>query len=759
MGIFTWLFKVPFSLWLEGEFFFQSHIPGGVRFLLYLIALLSLWALYRKIKSRLPQKQYRLILGLRIALYTLLFFMLGIPSIRLLNKQDNPIFTAILVDSSRSMSISDVELEAKKPKSSRIQAALSLLQGKDSVLSALKEKNQTILYGFSTNASRKKIDDIAKADGSYTNIFRSVRDMETELRDLPLASVLMITDGCSNQGGNPEDAARLLAGRNIKLNIVGVGHAPPPKDYELVRIVAPRRVRRNSEVELFITVRHTDLNEPFDLLIKRNNTIIISHKVIPSTETDVKQERVLFTPDHEGIATYTAEIPALKGETVIDNNKRDFTIDIQDDRLPVLYIEGSPRLEYRFLRRAMYRDPNFRVVGVLRLAKDRFYVQGADEKEAYLIKGFPTTAEQLFRFQAVILGDIEASFFTKSQIQLLEEFVRERGGGILMLGGVNSFAPGGYSNTPVGKLLPFDISPSNGIYSDKKYNVILSEHGLQHPVMRLVQDVEVNKRLWEQMPPLIGISPVGKVKTNANLLLLEKDNGRPVLAVQKYGAGRSAAFTSGGSWYWQMTRPASDEFHEKVWKQLIRWLVIGAKDHLTCHTDAETYARFSPVILQATVLGKDLKPVNDANVLATFTDPLGNSKNLAMDWILSEEGVYQCRYIPEIEGDYSIEVKVEGMETEPARTGFLVTAPMIEFSQAGLKRDLLKKMASITGGQYFDFGETKELIPSLLENIEKKSYAGSESTDIMIWDMPFLFLLIFILMGSEWLIRRKHHLA
>jgi uncharacterized membrane protein len=446
-------------------------------------------------------------------------------------------------------------------------------------------------------------------------------------------------------------------------------------------------------------------------------------------------------------------------EKVTDNNFKDFVLEIEDDRLPVLYIEGSPRMEYRFLRRALFRDHDFRLVGLLRLASDRFYIQGANPAEAYLAKGFPTTAEQLFAFKAVILGDIEAPYFSREQLALLDEFVKDRGGGLLMLGGVNSFGLGKYAGTPVGKMLPLEVSPNDPPYSDEQYSAKATDDGLAHPMMRLLQDPEANQKLWEKAPPLIGITPIRKVKPGAQLLLARQDGGLPVLAVQTYGQGRVGAFTSGGSWYWQVSMPASDEFHEKFWKQLVRGLSVGAKERLAVATDADIYPRGRPVLVRATALEKDLRPVNDATVIATVTNPLGNKEAIPMDWILSEEGVYVCRYVPNDEGHYAVSVRVQGWDLPPAESAFEVSEPYVEFSSAGLKEDTLRGMARLAGGRYFSYAEAKDLPDLVSRQVRAATDAGLQPIDRQIWDTPLVFTLLLVMLAAEWFVRRRSGLA
>lgn len=755
-----WLFSYPWNVYRDGELVFQSPVPGEVRLVVFAAIGVLTWLLYRRVRDRVRPSIWRALLALRVLLVTTLAFLLGMPALRLAHPREGGAFTAFLVDTSRSMTIADAGPATQQV--ARIEAARTLLadpaSGGAGLLSATGDQSTPILYAFDAELRRTEARDV-KADGHFSNLFRALRDSEAELRHLPLASVVLLTDGCRNQGGSAEEAARLLQGRGVPLYTVGLGHEPPPRDYEVVQVMAPRRVRRNSEVELQVTLRHTDFHEPFNLELARDGATITTQRVTPDPDTDTRQVRMAFTPDHEGTATYQVSIPPAAGESITNNNARDVRIEMQDDRLPVLYVEGSPRIEYRFLRRAMYRDQDFRVVGLLRLSSQRFYVQGADASEAYLANGFPTNRTDLFRFQAVILGDIEASYFTRAQLEMLEAFVSERGGGLLMLGGVNSFGLGGYAGTPIDKLLPLTISASDAPYVDGLYAFRPAVGAMDHPVMRVAPDPEQSLAIWGTAPPLIGLTPLRGIKSGATLLLQEQKSGQPILAVQAYGAGRTAAFTSGGSWYWRVSRPASDEFQERVWKQLVRWLVVGAREQLTVETDADTYARRDPVTIRATVFGTDLRPRNDARVVATVTDPLGNSEELPMDWILSEEGVYQCRYVPALEGDHAVSVRIEGGDVRPTSRSFLVAEPTIEFSDAGLKRERLKEMARIAGGAYYEYPDVAGLADHLRRDAAAEQERRAVPRTLPLWDMPALFLVILALAGAEWWIRRHHGLA
>ncbi len=130
-----------------------------------------------------------------------------------------------------------------------------------------------------------------------------------------------------------------------------------------------------------------------------------------------------------------------------------------------------------------------------------------------------------------------------------------------------------------------------------------------------------------------------------------------------------------------------------------------------------------------------------------------------MNWILSEEGVYQCHYATREEGNYQVKVRVEGWQDESAETDFRVSEPVIEFSNAGQKVDLLKAMAAITDGQYYSYDDARNIPVTIHREVLQASVAGITPKDYEIWDMPILFVLMIALVGVEWFIRRRSGLA
>jgi hypothetical protein len=236
------------------------------------------------------------------------------------------------------------------------------------------------------------------------------------------------------------------------------------------------------------------------------------------------------------------------------------------------------------------------------------------------------------------------------------------------------------------------------------------------------------------------------------------DTGEPVLAVQNYGTGRSAAFTTGGSWYWRMNRKIEDQLHDRFWKQLVRWLAVGSKPKLSVEISRDIVSLKEPLRIQATVLGRNLEPVNDAVVTAQVEDPFGNSREVSLEWILTEDGVYSGVVRPREEGEFSVKVRADAGKDAPpleARTTFAVARSPVEFSGAWQNARQLKDLAELTGGRYYTEKDVANLAKDVREHIEKDVHRNQEYKARDLWDMPALFVLLTALLSVEWFLRRR----
>jgi uncharacterized membrane protein len=448
---------------------------------------------------------------------------------------------------------------------------------------------------------------------------------------------------------------------------------------------------------------------------------------------------------------------------VTQNNAREALLDVRDRREKILYFEGEPRFEYKFIRRAVAEDPNLQVVGLQRTADNKYYRQELDNPEQ-LVAGFPRTRDELFSYRGLILGSIEAGAFTGDQLRMIADFVERRGGGLLVLGGARSLAEGSYAGTPVADALPVLLERSQKAF-DPASVVRLKVHptraGEAHAVTQLGANEQASAAQWSSMPGVTTVNVVGAAKPGATVLLSGTDERRRehiVLAHQRYGRGRALVFPIQDSWLWQMhaTMPVDDMTHENYWRQLLRWLVDGVPDHVEVHASADRVEAGDTVTVTAAVVDPGFVEINDARVVAKVTGPKGPI-DVPLQWTGEKSGEYRGTFVAPNEGVYG--AQVEAMRGEKAlgtSTVQLRAAPGdAEYFDATMQEARLRRIAEETGGRFY----TPQTVAALPEDL---SYSGRGITTVEerdLWQMPVVLALLLGLVCAEWGYRRAVGLA
>jgi uncharacterized membrane protein len=476
--------------------------------------------------------------------------------------------------------------------------------------------------------------------------------------------------------------------------------------------------------------------------------------------------RVNFSANDAGPRLFRFRVPPQQGEQVTQNNARDAMVEVTDRRERVLYMEGEPRSEAKFVRRAVGDDPNLAVTILQRTAEDKYLrldVGSPDE----VVGGFPKTREELFAYRAIILGSVEAASFSPDQLRMLADFVSKRGGGLLMLGGRRSFAEGGWAGTPVGEVLPieFENSPRGGnTTSDyfSRLSVQPTAAGAVYPVTQLGENAKGSSAKWDGMPAVSTVNVVRSVKPGATILLTgttETRQSQVVLAYQRYGRGKSLAFPIQDSWLWKMDAaiPVEDTTHATFWRRLVRWLVDGVPDPVAITSNIDRVEPGEPLKLSAEVVDPAFVEVNDAQVIAQVKTPSGRTMEVPLEWTVSKDGEYKGQFVPDEPGTYEVKTAAvrDGKELGTSTTHVRASAGDAEYFDAAMRSTLLTRVAEDTGGEFF----TPDTVAALPEAI---NYSGRGVTVVEerdLWDMPIVLMALLTLIALEWGYRRKRGLA
>jgi len=759
-GVFEFLFKYRPLVFEQGDFAFTS--PAAVRLWLVGAGVLGVAAVatYTLARGRARRTDRVVMAGLRVLLLGVLLFCLLQPARILSTVGPQQNFVGVLVDDSRSMSIPD---EAGRPRSDFVAQAFS--PEESDLLRQLSDRFTLRFFRFSSDAVRMDGPGELTYDGTHTDLGAALDGAREELAGLPLAGLVLITDGADNGRHPLTESLVPLQAAGVPVFTVGLGEESLSPDIEVGRVELPRAVLKGSTLLVDVVVTQTGMGRRTVPLIVEDETRLLGEEEVtlgPDGEPVVA--RVAFQLDETGAHRVRFRIPVQDGERVDRNNARDVQVEVRGDREKILYFQGEPSYELKFIRRAVRDDENLQLVTMERTAESKFYRMDVDDADE-LAGGFPRSRAELYRYRALVLGSTEASFFSHDQLQMIADFVSERGGGFLMLGGHGSFAEGGWAGTPVEEVLPVVLSGTPAAPGDflAEVKVAPTPAGAANAAVQLVDDsLDVRER-WAALPPVTIVNRVTETRPGATVLLQGTGPGldppQVVLAHQRYGRGKSLALTIQDSWLWQMSAdvPLEDQSHETLWRQILRWLVDDVPEAVSVSLDQEQAERGEPVRLLATVSDSTYLEVNDAVVTARVTDPTGVVTEIPAEWTVERDGEYAARLVPSREGSYDIEVTAtRGDQVLGTDESHLVVAPSDEeYFGAGRRTSVLQRIADETGGQFY----TPATVSALPDDITVTGAGVTLVEQRDLWDMPILFLVLVALMGAEWGYRRMRGLA
>jgi len=725
----------------------------------------------------------RWILGtLRTAALGILLFALFRPVLLVSTVVPRRNYVALLLDDSRSMRVAD---EEEAPRGNRILelfggAASDTVAGvgdAGSLRRALEDRFRLRTYAFGADATRIDSPDGMTFADERTSIARSLDRVVQEMEGLPVSGIVLVTDGADNAEDPIAETLLSLRATGIPVHTIGLGEERIAPDVEVRRIELPREALEGTTVVADVILSHAGLAGLTARLDVEDDGGIVATREVELGVDGETPVQVQFTLGSAGPRRIAFVVQPIEGEAVTENNRRETLLEVGDATKKILYFEGEPRPEIKFILRAVTGDENLQVVTLVRTADEKFFRRNVDDPEE-LAGGFPTTREELYRYAGLILGSVEASFFTHDQLQMMADFVGQRGGGLLVLGGRRALAEGGYAGTPLADALPIVLQPA----SDTPIVEIVPEltpAGRRHSAIRLGPDAEASAERWSTLPPVTSVNAVSEVKPGAVTLV----NGNPIdgspprvlLAHQRYGRGTSIAFTTQDSWIWQMHAdiPLEDQTHETLWRQLIRWLIHDTPERVRLDLDEDAAPVGEPMTIRAEVEDARYLRVNGADVIATVSGPSGLSEDVRLDWTVERDGEYEGRFVPSEPGVYTVSVNAvsrggerRALGGEAATTGvagdsasgaghFRAGPQQREPFGAGRRTDLLRRIADETGGRAY----TYENAGLLADEIQYTESGDTLREERPLWDMPILFLLLGLLLGGEWVYRRRRDLA
>jgi uncharacterized membrane protein len=752
-AFFRFFFEHSPAMFAQGEIRWAAWTGSFVAVAVTAVAIAAAVVSYRT-GSRLSLRDRLVLTTVRVALLLLVLACLFRPVlvVRAAIPQQNVV--GVLLDDSRSMQIADMD---GQPRGAYVRSAFGALDG--GTLKALADRFTVRVFRFSSTATRAVQGRDLSFEGTETRLGAALSAARQELAGLPLAGLVMVSDGADTADTALGEALLGLKAEAVPVFTVGVGQETLDRDIQIGRVTTPRTALKGTTLLVDVVIAQKGYDgEAVTLDVEDEGRIVSTQQVTLPSAGAPATVPVRITVDTEGPRVLRFRVPTMPGELVTENNHREALIDVRDRREKILYFEGEPRFELKFIRRAVTEDQNVEVVALQRTADNKYLRLGVDTPDE-LVAGFPKTREELFAYRGLVLGSIEAGSFTGDQLRMIAEFVDRRGGGLLALGGPRAFSEGGYAETAVADALPVVLD--SGLRQKEgdvmRLQVRPTRAGAASAVTQVAGTEAASVERWNTLPPVTAVNRLERVKPGATVLLSAQDGSRrdyPVLVFQRYGRGKAFAFTPQDSWVWQMhaTIPVEDLTHENYWRQLLRWVVDEVPDQVEIRTASDRVEPGSTVSFTASVADKAFVELNDASVTATVTGPDGAVSDVPMAWGGEKAGEYQGTFPAGAPGWYEVKVQATraGAEVGAAVSHLRAAVGEQEYFDATLRAGTLRRVAEETGGRYYPAGSTDSLADDL-------RYTGRGVTTVEehdLWNMPIVLLLLVGLLSAEWGYRR-----
>lgn len=763
MPLFDTLFQALFTyrpvVFQEGEFRLDISASTIAAAVVAGVVMTAAVVTYRGVRITGRLRDRIVLTVLRMAVVAVVLFCLFRPTliVRAAVPQQNVV--AVLLDDSRSMQVPDW---GGQPRANFIRQQFGAATSP--VVKALSERFLVRTFRFSSTATRAEAKDSLTFNGSQTRLAPSLESARNELAGLPVSGVVLVSDGADTSDVSLTDALLGLKAQKLPVFTVGVGSAKPARDIQIDRVSTPKAVLKDAALMVNIVVTHTGYaGKAVTVDVEDEGRIVGSQQVQLAGENTPVTVRVRAVATDVGPRVFKFRVSPQPDEAVTQNNVREALIEVRDRKEKILYFEGEPRFEMKFLRRAVADDKNLQVVALQRTADNKFLRIDVDNPDE-LLGGFPKTRDELFAYRALILGSVEAGAFTGDQLQMIADFVDHRGGSLLMLGGARSFGEGGYGGTPVADALPLVVDPATRAAEPKglaRLQVSPTRAGEGHAVTQVAGTEAASAARWRQLPQVTAVNAPLPLKPGATVLLNGTDEGgrtQTVLAWQQYGRGKAVALTLQDTWQWQMNAAISleDQTHENFWRQMMRWLVDGVPGVVEVHT-TERVEPGEPVTVEADVVDPSFVELNDAAVIAHVIAPGGATVNVPMAWTGDRDGQYRGTFVSTDAGAYEVTVDASRGGTQlGSGTTFLRAGPSdAEYFDATMHDAPLRRIAEETGGRFY----TPDTVAGLAEDVR---YAGRGVTSVEereLWNMPIVLIGLMGLVCAEWGYRRAVGLA
>jgi len=727
--------------------------------------------------------------GIRVAIFVLIILLLFEPVEAQSKKVDLPSNILVLLDVSESMAFADQRItsaELEEPalalgkmafsdkhvpesakdglaRTSRLDIARGLLQHPDLKIfqkPGVKFRLRFFAFGDALEAAPDNPEKFkawlktVQAKAPATHLGDALKQAEENFTGQNLSAIIVLSDGVNNGGEDPLGVAGKLSTPVYTLPIGLV-----PGDVRLVAdtLTAPDVVFPKDKVPVEVQVEATPgfVGRDVDLVLKADGKEVDRKKITLKAN---QFESLSFIPEQKsGLLKLDVSIMPLPGEATDENNHASRTVKIIDEKINVLYVEGKPRWEYRYLKAVLTRDRRINVQFLL-TEGDPDLPKLSDQ----FIARLPENEADTFKYDLVILGEVRSDYFTPAQHEWIEKLVRDRAGSLLMLAG-HQYAPMSYADSPIGKLLPVKLGVGRE-FVDAAVHPVPTLDGVRSQILALELGEDENREAWSLAKPLYDLPKIISAKPGATVLATlsnqeKKKDPYPLVSWHRYGTGKTMLV--GSDQFWRLRFKRGDAYHAHFWSQSIQFLtlsrLLGENKRLYLATDRKKYNTTNRVLIQATLLDEDARPLKLPNypVVVDQVPPKGEPRGVSLKPVPGKDGMYQGYFSTDQPGNFEVR-PADSSEKNASKPNFQVESISREKIELDVQRDTLAKLANLTGGKLLtvrDLPDLLELMPDRSRTIE----LPPQETEI--WNNWWIFSIILTLAGFEWFMRRSNDVA
>jgi uncharacterized membrane protein len=686
---------------------------------------------------------------------------------------DQPAQIQFLIDASRSMA-----LEQPQSRSLQVQQAIQMV---DSQLQQQPNRPRVQLFRFGQQLSSVADLSQLRPSDNVTRMADALEQLPSRFsRELP-RGVVVFSDGVADDSERLEEVAGAFRSMKVPIHVFPVGGSGIRGDVAIDDLVVPPRVDAGVKAPIRGVVRGTGYaGERMVLQIRSaNRPQLPPLATLPITLSEEPQPFEMIVEANPEYGELVLEAPPLDGEVSDRNNRVPFQLTRQTRKLKILYMEGTGSNEYRWVRDALQEDKDIECVS---LVADQQYVQRPRLQrvdDAY--RGFPATREELLQYDCVICSDISIGAFTREQLDWTVELVDKRGGGFMMVGGLTSFGAGGWDQTAWDQLIPVDMTGGKlgrgWVYHT--FRVKIPPEAQSHPIWKIVEDPEQNRRILEKMPPFFGTNFMQRLKPAATVLgvsatPIPQAGIMPIFACQTYGRGRTFAFAPDTTADWgrdfeSQWGEGDNRYFRRFWRNAIRWLTensMAGNKRLQLETDRVIYRVGQPIQITARAYDEQFKETMDYQLAAKIQIPGGSTSPGAgtSHLVPTPQGTAYIGDVETLELESATdendgvisasEVEVvathNGKEVARATTQVMVLPDLHELVQPRARPETLERLAAESGGRVLR--NTNDLTTLLRSAVATPG--DSMISRQPLWDSTWVWLLILALLAVEWSLRR-----